>query len=122
MENTTTHKIPGVLGARIENEVLDKEVVNIVTENTDSEKEKEVAEVVYSTGFRIAAIMIGLGFAVFCVSIDNTIITTAIPRITNDFKLSQMSAGMVQLICSPSVLSTSSSAVSTSVSVSKGPS
>ena len=39
----------------------------------------------YPTGPKLAVIMFGLCLAVFCVALDNTIIATAIPRITDDF-------------------------------------
>ena len=39
----------------------------------------------YPTGPRLAMIIIGLELAVLCVALDNTIIATAIPRITDDF-------------------------------------
>ena len=39
----------------------------------------------YPTGLRLAIIIIGLELAVLCVALDNTIIATAIPRITDDF-------------------------------------
>lgn len=39
----------------------------------------------YPTGLKLAVIMFGLCLSVFCVALDNTIIATAIPRITDDF-------------------------------------
>ncbi|KAI1361956.1 major facilitator superfamily transporter [Xylaria arbuscula] len=46
-------------------------------------------DIIYPTGWRIAAILLGLGLAVLCVSLDNTIIATAIPRITDEFNALQ---------------------------------
>ena len=43
------------------------------------------AEIVYPTGLKLAIITIALCFVVLCVALDNTIIATAIPRITDDF-------------------------------------
>lgn len=40
----------------------------------------------YPSGFRLAAITIALCLSVFCMALDNTIIATAIPRITDQFK------------------------------------
>lgn len=39
----------------------------------------------YPTGLKLAIILSGLCLSVFCVALDNTIIATAIPRITDDF-------------------------------------
>ena len=38
-----------------------------------------------TSGVKLAIIIVGLCFSVFCVALDNTIIATAIPRITDDF-------------------------------------
>ncbi|GAW20869.1 hypothetical protein ANO14919_103810 [Xylariales sp. No.14919] len=46
-------------------------------------------DIQHPTGWRFAAIMVGLGLAVLCVSLDNTIIATAIPRITDEFNALQ---------------------------------
>lgn len=39
----------------------------------------------YPSGLRLAIIILGLELAVLCVALDNTIIATAIPRITDQF-------------------------------------
>ena len=39
----------------------------------------------YPKGLKLVVIILGLQFAVFCVALDNTIISTAIPRITDQF-------------------------------------
>lgn len=44
------------------------------------------SQIVYPTGLKLALIIIALAFAVFLVALDNTIIATAIPRITDQFK------------------------------------
>jgi hypothetical protein len=41
--------------------------------------------VVYPEGFKLGAILIALALAVLCVALDNTIIATAIPKITDAF-------------------------------------
>ena len=46
-------------------------------------------DIVYPSGFKLFATMIALCFAVFLVALDNTIIATAIPRITDQFKVSR---------------------------------
>ena len=38
-----------------------------------------------TSGFKFFLTMIGLNISIFCVALDNTIISTAIPRITDDF-------------------------------------
>ena len=38
-----------------------------------------------TSGVKLAIIIVGLCFSVFCVALDNTIIATAIPRITDEF-------------------------------------
>jgi hypothetical protein len=43
-------------------------------------------EVEYPTAWKLAFITIALCLAVFCMALDNTIIATAIPRITDQFK------------------------------------
>jgi hypothetical protein len=40
---------------------------------------------VYPSSSRFAVTLVGLCSAVFCVALDNTVLTTAIPRITDDF-------------------------------------
>lgn len=40
----------------------------------------------YPTGWRLAVITLALCLSVFCMALDNTIIATAIPRITDQFK------------------------------------
>ncbi|KAJ3541705.1 hypothetical protein NM208_g4475 [Fusarium decemcellulare] len=36
-------------------------------------------------GWKLALVMVGLCLGVFCMALDNTIIATAIPRITDEF-------------------------------------
>ena len=43
-------------------------------------------EVVYPKGFKVVVIIVALILAVFLVALDQTIIATAIPRITDRFK------------------------------------
>ena len=47
------------------------------------------AELEYPKGVKLATITLALCLAVLCVALDNTIIATAIPRITDDFKALQ---------------------------------
>lgn len=41
---------------------------------------------IYPSSWKLALITIALSLAVFCMALDNTIIATAIPAITNQFK------------------------------------
>jgi hypothetical protein len=43
-------------------------------------------ETVYPSGVKLLLITIALALSVFCIALDNTIIATAIPKITDDFK------------------------------------
>lgn len=43
-------------------------------------------DVVPTTKFQFLIILVALILAIFCVALDNTIIVTAIPRITDDYK------------------------------------
>ena len=63
----------------IESEKGPNEVANEVAEDTQ-------LEIVYPTGLVLAAIVIALCLAVFLVALDQTIIATAIPRITDRFQ------------------------------------
>ena len=42
-------------------------------------------DIVYPTGLKLTIITISLCFVILCVALDNTIIATAIPRITDEF-------------------------------------
>jgi EmrB/QacA subfamily drug resistance transporter len=50
------------------------------------EEEEEEDETEYPKSMQLALISIALCLSVFCMALDNTIITTAIPRITDQFK------------------------------------
>jgi len=45
-----------------------------------------LAQVVPTTAVQFIVILIALIFAIFCVALDNTIIVTAIPRITDGYR------------------------------------
>jgi len=49
------------------------------------ERPVEEPETEYASGLKLATIMVALCLAVFLVALDNTIIATAIPKITDDF-------------------------------------
>ncbi|KAH7317458.1 major facilitator superfamily transporter [Rhexocercosporidium sp. MPI-PUGE-AT-0058] len=51
----------------------------------DSESGEE-AETTYATGLKLAMIVVSLQLTNFCIAVDNTIIATAIPRITDHFQ------------------------------------
>ncbi|KAJ6087930.1 hypothetical protein N7467_006844 [Penicillium canescens] len=57
----------------------DKEVA------TEAKGETETPDEEYPSAWKLTLITIGLCFCVFCVSLDNTIIATAIPKITDEF-------------------------------------
>jgi hypothetical protein len=59
----------------------EKRSIKDAVEDTGPEDE----EIVYPTGLVLAAIILALCLAVFLVSLDQTIIATAIPRITDHF-------------------------------------
>jgi MFS family permease len=52
---------------------------------TASNKAPSQGDPVYPSGLKLALIVIGLELAVLCIALDNTIITTAIPRISDQF-------------------------------------
>lgn len=54
--------------------------------NQEEEEEEEEDETEYPKAMQLALISIALCLSVFCMALDNTIITTAIPRITDQFK------------------------------------
>ena len=64
--------------------VLDEKSV-AVADSTSRDDDKE-EEIEYPTGLKLVIITVALCFVVLCVALDNTIIATAIPRITDDFK------------------------------------
>ncbi|RWA08285.1 hypothetical protein EKO27_g6821 [Xylaria grammica] len=79
------------ISAEYTNEELSESAPNSVSGKHEKGSLKGAAEpdIKYPTGWRFAAIMVGLGLAVLCVSLDNTIIATAIPRITDEFNALQ---------------------------------
>lgn len=68
----------------------DETVMVGVEEEGRSKEEKENGRYVereneYLTGFRLIAVLLGVGMVVFLIMLDQTIVVTAIPRITGDF-------------------------------------
>lgn len=66
---------------------------NVAAEHTSKREstasateEEDDDDFVYPTGWKVIAITIALCLSVFCMALDNTIIATAIPRITDQFK------------------------------------
>jgi EmrB/QacA subfamily drug resistance transporter len=62
----------------------EKPVAGIDSEGTPQNGEDP--EIEYPTAFKLTLITIALCLAVFCIALDNTIIATAIPKITDHFK------------------------------------
>lgn len=58
------------------------------TPENESKDSKPAAdpEAAYATGLKLTMIVVSLQLTNFCIAIDNTIIATAIPRITDEFK------------------------------------
>ena len=80
-------------GMREKNGGQHQAVVGVPSENETLASDKPLTalmpESMYPTGPTLAIQVFGLCLAVFCVALDNTIIATAIPRITDDFKALQ---------------------------------
>lgn len=61
-------------------------------ELTKNEKSLSVfeddAEENYPDGLKLGLVIFSVSLAVFCMALDNTILATAIPKITDDFKVS----------------------------------
>ena len=55
------------------------------TQKDEEEQEEETDDVVYPKSVQLVLITIALCLSVFCMALDNTIIATAIPRITDEF-------------------------------------
>ena len=63
----------------------DRKNVDIDDEKASVYDRSSVEETAYPTGIKLLAITIALCLAVFLVALDQTIIATAIPRITDEF-------------------------------------
>ncbi|KAH0842268.1 hypothetical protein AYO21_00113 [Fonsecaea monophora] len=70
------------------NDSITKDEIDIpVSENQDKDsKAGSDTETAYATGVKLMLIVISLQLTNFCIAIDNTVIATAIPRITDHFK------------------------------------
>ena len=55
--------------------------------NVDIDAHKDEDDVEYPKSMKLALITIALCLSVFCMALDNTIISTAIPKITDQFKV-----------------------------------
>lgn len=88
MQSTTTATAPESRSQSHEGDVVAAEK-NTTVENAnkkESEEEEEEDDIEYPKSMQLALISIALCLSVFCMALDNTIITTAIPRITDQFK------------------------------------
>ena len=80
-EKSTTNDATSVRSSQSKGE----SVPAIQAAAVELEKEQENDEIVYPSGMKLAIITVALCFSVFLVALDNTIIATAIPRITDHF-------------------------------------
>lgn len=67
---------------RTEDRILRAETSAPVIEDGEQEKEKAIE---YLTGMKLYLVLLGLGMVVFLMMLDQTIVVTAIPRITSEF-------------------------------------
>ncbi|KAF2280982.1 MFS general substrate transporter [Westerdykella ornata] len=70
---------------KAQEDVADKAQDEVADKSGEQSSESD-AEFEYPKSWRLAAITIALCLSVFCMALDNTIIATAIPRITDQFK------------------------------------
>ncbi|KAJ5769666.1 hypothetical protein N7520_004225 [Penicillium odoratum] len=63
----------------------EQEASNPDEKSENDSPEKDTAEIEYPSAWRLVLITIALCLCVFCVALDNTIIATAIPKITDQF-------------------------------------
>jgi hypothetical protein len=81
---STTPSLDSAPSMQGENVVEKQEIQTTALEEV-KELDKPTDEAQYPGGFKLITVVIALCFAVFLVALDNTIVATAIPRITNDF-------------------------------------
>jgi hypothetical protein len=67
-------------------EAPSKDKILVTTEKTPSGKEHDEENIEYAHGLKLAVILSALCLAVFLVALDQTIIATAIPKITDHFQ------------------------------------
>ena len=75
---------PSVVEKSVEMETDVKEKEEIASQGDSTATEEDEQD--YPKAWKLAAITLALCLSVFCMALDNTIIATAIPRITDDFK------------------------------------
>jgi hypothetical protein len=83
--------MPSTAGSKEVADPIIADEKNIVEANTSKRNSQasitdEEDDFVYPTKWKLTAITIALCLSVFCMALDNTIIATAIPRITDQFK------------------------------------
>jgi hypothetical protein len=67
------------------NEKINLDATNKSSNDTQESKHEERGPDFELTGSKLFLVMVGLGLAIFLMSIDTSIIATAIPRITSQF-------------------------------------
>ncbi|EGC42782.1 major facilitator superfamily transporter [Histoplasma capsulatum var. duboisii H88] len=83
-EKASTSQVPA--GPSEETPLETQEATDGQEVSSESIENDDSAGVTYLSGFPLAIVVIGLCLAVLLVALDNTIIATAIPRITDHFK------------------------------------
>jgi hypothetical protein len=79
-EQTPVAQTPSIKSHQVNETEKDAPLRQVVSRNVDE------SQIVYPSTLKLICICIGLGASVFLVALDQTIIATAIPRITNQFK------------------------------------
>lgn len=75
-----------VIGTEKEPSLAGNGAAHEVNTDTDADADADADDFEYPTKIKLAAITVALCLSVFCMALDNTIIATAIPRITDQFK------------------------------------
>lgn len=85
-ESRPSNDAPSAKDATAANQSTDEKKPGQVTTNDDNTSEPDAEdESKYLTGFKLAILSVGLCLTTFVIALDNTIIATAIPKITSVF-------------------------------------
>lgn len=83
---SATPSLRSKASVNIDKEIEAKEKATPLNEAEALERPVEEPEAEYASGLKLVTIMVALCLAVFLVALDNTIIATAIPRISDQFR------------------------------------